>query len=228
MYEKTAIDEGLEFDPIAEAERITGRSYKEDASVTALGVLIGMQHREKVDAELFLNRDTNSYQQTCDEFCATVEDVGFQKVLEDPFTDPHSGRPELLRIYWMPGFLAFFTSFHGRANDAKIYFDFVPNEDGEFNHRALNQCSHGGTKSFRDGGAPRFECSYDFRQGLRNKIEQLRKCGTIPEKWEDVPFLWLCDYAQTEEEGYDYKAIANERISRLPEHVREMIGGACE
>jgi hypothetical protein len=222
MLEKTPIDEALGYDAIAEAEKLTGKSYKEDSAVAFLGLALTKIQREKTSAELFLNRDTDCFNQSWSEFCDVIEEIGFELVLSDPFSNPHNRNSEELRIYWMPGFLLRGTSYMGSPNDATMYFEFVPELKNYF--VALNGCSHGPTDKFRNGGPPHFVCSYDSRQGLRNKLDQLKAAGHVPEIWEDDPFLWLLDYKQTKKVGYDYKAINAERISRLPEHVRRMIG----
>ena len=54
-------------------------------------------------------------------------------------------------------------------------------------------------------------------------LGRLAKHGTFVSPWVERPFLWLLNYMDTKTEGYDYKAINEARIAKLPEHVRTCI-----
>jgi len=62
----------------------------------------------------------------------------------------------------------------------------------------------------------------DIREGLRNFLDGIADGVVSP--WKHVPFLWLLSHEDPKVEGYDYKAINEERIAMLPEHVRKDIG----
>ena len=42
--------------------------------------------------------------------------------------------------------------------------------------------------------------------------------------WKERPWLWLLNYMDSKEEGYDYNAINEQRIAALPTGVRVMRG----
>lgn len=227
-YALTPIEELMRVDPLAEAEKLTGRSYKEDGGVAALGMLISRRHQDILAAELLLNRDTNAYEQTADQFLEVVKDLGFEQVLElhfetrfRPEDEPQADR---FLVFHRRGILLKLDTYCGnRINSSAILLNWTPKEpDGSHWYPALENCSHGATY-MEDGSAPLLDVSFDCRQGLRDKLGQLEKHGTIPEKWQKVPFMWLLHHGDTRD-SYVYQDINRERIAMLPDHVREMIG----
>ena len=65
---------------------------------------------------------------------------------------------------------------------------------------------------------------HDGREALLFNLDRLRKHGDFLAPWIEQPFLWLLHYTDSKTDGYDYKAIARERIAMLPPWVQEMIG----
>ena len=91
------LDKILKTDALTEAEKITGKSYKEDDATMQLGFLMHMMKgREKKDA-LKARGDTYS-RQPFEEHCALIVGLGFEKVFEEPYADD-DGVPELMRAY---------------------------------------------------------------------------------------------------------------------------------
>jgi len=109
---KTELQEALEYDAIAEAEKLMGESYKDNDAVTLLGMHLMHKQREKKDALLFLNQDTNATRQTIPEFFTILESMGFTKVLE----------VGILHVFWKPGLLLKLDTFYERVNSGSCYF----------------------------------------------------------------------------------------------------------
>lgn len=65
----------------------------------------------------------------------------------------------------------------------------------------------------------------DSREAIRTRLEGLREQGKFLPVWEEKPFMWLLHYGDTKKEGYDYKAINQERIALLPVKIQEAIKG---
>ena len=65
---------------------------------------------------------------------------------------------------------------------------------------------------------------HDSREALLHNLERLEAEGHFIEPWAEQPFLWLLNYQDTKDEGYDYSKINARRIAQLPAHVQEMIG----
>jgi hypothetical protein len=55
-------------------------------------------------------------------------------------------------------------------------------------------------------------------------LENLFANGEFVNPWPALPFMWLLHHGDTKIEGYDYKAITDERIALLPENVLEGMG----
>ena len=63
----------------------------------------------------------------------------------------------------------------------------------------------------------------DIREGLKHKLATFTEHGEFVSPWVEQPFLWLVDYSQDDEPGYDYKVISQALIASLPAHVRAAI-----
>lgn len=213
------LEEALRFDPLAEAERITGKSYKESADTASLGLLLTQQQGERTDALLFLNRDTR-FNATLEEQLDVIKDLGFQKLAEGEIPTNVKEKPgDKWMIFWHRGVLLFLdTYFEGKTlNSGKVYLNYCGPRT------ALNRSSSGWAGEIE--GESVWDASYDIREGLRNYLEGIEAQGTILEKWIKPPFLWLLHYADTRVEGYDHKAITAARIALLPPEVQAAING---
>lgn len=217
------LTEMLKFDSLDVAEKITGESYKENDDVTALGMLLMMGNNSIKDEMLTAAGDTTYGSDFATQLALFLE-MGFEPVLVDPFdgTDYEGGViKETYMILWHPdGLLAEMESYQvTRRNTAKVYYCWKPNpeivDDGMW-----AMTSSGGP--FRDGIWPG---NHDAREGIKHNLENLRANGEFVTPWVADQFFWFLTYMDSKVEGYDYKAITDERISRLPQHVQDAIRG---
>jgi hypothetical protein len=212
------LDKRLRFDAIQSAEDLTGLdSHKTDLPVW-LGMML-MQANGKRKAELLTANLDSTFHSKLDYYEKVLAAEGFEKVLEmDIPHDPTHEREYQDRyfIYWHPdGLLLSFDSYGGDSvNGGNIYFNFKSDDPSEFWKLQL-PVSGGGHSGIVD--------SIDCREAIRYYLGQMRAHGTFLNPWEHRPFLWLLHYMDTKTEGYDYKAITEERIAMLPEHVRKAI-----
>lgn len=210
------IEAALDYDAIAEAERLMGGSYKKDDDVVVVGLNLMHRQRQTTNALLHLNRDTNVFDQTRLQWTAIVEDMGFELVLCDdiPVLEDKFSVGDKFRIWWHDGVLLVSDSYMDdkSVNGAKVYLNYRGPWEG------MHHCSHSAPI---DG--PVFTVDRDAREGLRFALEKMKGSGTILPRWERRGFLWLLHYNDTKDPDYDHKAITAERISRLPAHVREAI-----
>lgn len=226
--------EALAYDPMAEAEKTVGQYCKDpipENQVAALGLLLLQRQREKTDALLFLNDDTNAFTQSFEEFLGVVQRLGFEKVLEEEFQSRawNPGDPtqtEKYTVWWRDGLLLAVESYSGFSrpgvNSAKLYGFWQPTEKEDV-WDAMYGCSCGRIRTWQEGQPCIMHFSYDSREGLRNQLSLMESKGTFLSEWPEVPFLWLLTYMDSTVEGYDYKAITEERLARLPEHVKKAI-----
>ena len=208
----------LSFDPLAEAERVSGKSYKHDEGTLGLGMLLNLRHAEQKRAALAEAGDTH-FSSSWDEQMAVFADLGFTVLLVDQFRgrdypdDPAS--PERYAVLWHPdGILGTCESYRwsGR-NNAKIYYNLNIGENRDIWHATSSGHLSGDV----------WVGDHDVCEGLRFKIATLREVGTFLNPWAERPFLWLLTYVEPDVPSYDYKAITEARIARLPEHVQKAV-----
>jgi len=205
------LKEALAFDPIAEAERITGKSSKDDPSVVMLGLRLMHQHRHEKEALLFLNQDT-VFGAKLDKQVAALESMGFKLVLSEPIP----GTKDKWCIYWRDGALIFFDTFFGDGfNGGKCYVNYKGKIEG-------SPSSRGCVSYDEESGIGVFDGWEDVREGLRHKLEKMTDHGEILPVWVKRPFLWLLHY-QDETPGYNHMEITESRIAMLPEEIRSAI-----
>lgn len=210
---KQDIEKALSFDSIAEAERVTGKSYKEDSSVVWLGMALGRHQAQERGALLHLSDDTNSWSQSARKWFECVERMGFVPIYEEPIPDT----PDKIRIFWRDGVLLFSETYEERSiNSAKAYFNYKGPRDAMF------KCSNGFACEDEDGSEI-WEGSYDARDGLKFALNKMSEAGQILPEWRKAPFLWLLSYMDAKQLGYDYKAITASRVTKLPAHVQKAI-----
>lgn len=214
------VQELLNYDPLADAENQTGKSYKEDNHTTALGILLGMDHNMRLRSALEDNDDTH-YGIPFADVIRIFRSEGFEVVAHRPFTS-RDGEVEAFIILWNPaGILATMESYDGRTlNSAKIYYNLeVPNGE-TYSNVVSSGCLY--TPAY-DEGLYILVGYHDVREGLRHKLGRLRAAGTFLPNWVERPFLWLLCYTDQDEEDYDYEAINESTIAGLPEAVRRAI-----
>ena len=217
------IRELLSVDPLAEAERITGQSYKEDEGTSALGFLMHLEHSKRKEAALKAAADTH-FSMTYADACGVYSRLGFEKVGTFPFvgqawSDGEQPPQEELSVWWHADGLLLTAESHGgdRVNVSKVYYNVRPHEprpDGFWSRLSSHGPIEGSTARAGD---------HDAREGLAANLAGLREVGDFLPEWEARPFLWLLTYMDTKVEGYDYKAINEARIAGLPDHVRNAI-----
>lgn len=211
----TELLEVLHIDPLGVAEGLTGTSYKEDEDTQWLGFGIMQEKNSLVKAEL-LRRDDTVFFNDLDRYERIITHYGFEQVLDVPFTSRDV--EEHLYAYWHPyGLLLHFDTYKGvRVNGGKVQYCWKPADPDANNWWRLT--SSGGFYSGVWVG------HHDCREALIFNLENLFANGEFVNPWPALPFMWLLHHGDTKIEGYDYKAITDERIALLPENVLEGMG----
>lgn len=218
MNPKDAIEEALSFDPLAEAEALTGSSYKDDKDTGMLGMLFAISHNRQLNELLKASGDT-CHGNNFSEDMAVIEDLGFQLLCRETFDAPGSNgenTKEEWRIYWRDGILIFLDSFKGRLNSGSAYFNLLQAEDAPWPQGLSGGFSH------VEGG--RVACgSIDIREGFRHRLTQMEGQGTFLSKWVERPFLWLLHHRDVKSVPYIVEDIVRERLAMLPIEVQNAI-----
>ena len=213
----TDFNEMLKLDPLAEAEKLTGKSYKDDEATSALGMLMHMEHNDR-KREALNARDDTYYSISFDKTLQVFDDLGFVRVHDHTIVE--SNYDDIFVVLWHPdGVLATTESYRNgeSTNTAKIHYNWQ-----------IDDPSRGDLWDFISSGSwvsdSVLSGDHDVREGLRHIMNKFWANGAFLNPWIDRPFLWLLDYGQPKVVGYDYKAITNDLIAELPEPVRAMIG----
>lgn len=221
----------LDFDPLGQAEEITGSSYKDDEETTALGFALLQSRRKMVDAAL-LERGDTLFHNDLERYQFIIEDAGFEQVYSESFQARRGGHEEQYFIYWHPdGLLLAFDTYGGnRVNGANVHYNWRPQPNNDYWPRASSS-PH--CEDWDDPESPRtYAQSLDAREALLFNLTQLRENGEFLNPWLYEPMLWFLHHHGDPETigrygdpGYSQArddAQAN-RIARLPEHVRTAI-----
>lgn len=240
-----AIKAALEFDPLYEAERVVGESYKNNEAVAGLGMLFTVTAARQKEALLKAAGDT-TFQNKLDRYISIVKGAGFEQVLALPFQssrEPYFGEevnpPETLFVFaHREGMLLVFDTYRtDSVNGSELYFEITVNEPGKW--PSMTNASGEFTDYDRnnpENACSRFNGSFDAREGLLFHIREVRNAGTLHNPWENKnSWLWLNHYADShtaekirEREGYAaesafWKNNTKKRLEMLPAWVQEMI-----
>ena len=210
----------LRSDGIIDAEAMTGKSYKEDSTTLALGMVNHIVLNERKRALLSELGDTYFHIPWAD-FVHLLRDYGFEFVVERQFDyrDVHptfliAAHPQKKLLLCATSFL-WGTGGKETINSGTVYgMTRVPDE-GEWD--VLSGCSHG-----RSGGNRDF--SYDVREGLFLKLRDIEFALGPFLDWEDSDrFLWMRDYVQEKDE--DWRGDRDAFLQAAPSWVRGFVVG---
>ena len=207
-------DSALAYDPIAQAEKITGKRWSDDPTgdTSHLGFVLAMAHSSHKNGPLASQDDTR-LGITFADFKCIIADEGFIPSLEEPTVNG-----DTLVIYWHPKYSILIVSESYRAGDsinaAKMYYNIKDRRDDGALYKAMS------SGRFMDGV---LIGDHDIREGFRHKLSKLKLAGDFLPQWIERPFLWLLSYSDTKKPDYDHKAINAARITKLDTAIQKAI-----
>ena len=202
------LEQALRFDSLAEAEKITGRYSGESAETVLVGIGLAQQNNEVKSVLLKANNDTGSLGESWTDVMKIIADLGFQKIHEHLIKDS----ADIFCVFWhSEGILLKAESFMRSVNTIDAYMFF------EGDYESIPPSTHGS----ESGNI--YNIHLDGREGLRFNLNKLRGGGRFLPQWIRKPFLWLVDYQQKNEAGYDYKAITNGVLDSLPIDIQRAV-----
>lgn len=206
------IGAALRFDPLGEAERLTGDSYKTDPATMALGIGLLMESGARKSQLLESNDDTR-FSIDFDEARRIFASLGFRELVEIPTVSQYSPSEAMTFIVaWSnDGVLMDFDSFDGRLNSGKIHYNWRPNRKLE------DRWSFMSSGRWRADGI--LVGDHDIREGLRHTLGRMRSVGEFLSPWVEQPFLWLNPHHED-----DYKSATASVLAMLPADVRTAVG----
>lgn len=213
----------LRFDPIATAERLTGR-VGGDPGMLASAAWLASAHADAKQYALTATGDTWDGSRF-DEHLAVFEALGFQRVLDDPFTG-RDDQVEHFVVLWHPdGILGSCESYGSTraTNSSHIVYAWRPHDpEGDWCYRLV---SSGGLENGVWYGY------HDTREGLRHTIAGFRGAGEFVSPWERErrwPYRWTFLGTYMEWDGGKgrerWDEVRAARFNRLPREIREALG----
>lgn len=235
MKESTITSNILNLDPLLAAEKITGKSYKEDRETSVLGMFIN-QMKSKV-VEGIRRGDNDTYHRIgWDEFKKLIVSRGFTIDFQQRFDfDYEEDRPRPEEIIAHRGFvLLHATSFmwshkdEETLNGGHIYFQTVGNLSnimggqfrvsggcvghldipGDYDYIKISDKSLDKDR-FIHGG------SFDVRDGLFSCLDGIEAIST-PVPIEKDQFIWCVNYHEDKVQGYNREQITRSKIQTVP------------
>lgn len=184
----TEFEDLLHYDPLWEAEKITGKSYKDDEATNALGFLLLQSHASKKREELALRGDF--YRDIpFTEAVDIARDMGFEPVWAHIGTSEYGNKQKTV-VMWSDGILLVMNSYRYSLNSARIFFNWRPfsgksDEFGPiFNFPISGGMEHRGSGFDDIEGDPWvFVGNLHVGEGFKHHVESLRASGELLTEW---------------------------------------------
>lgn len=219
-------DDILNFDPLWEAEKVTGLSYKEDPGTEGLGFLLHMEHTKRKREELALRGDTYwgmPYLDALEVFLGQ----GFVPVWTLAYTDERGNKRQAVAM-WSEGVLLLADSYDGNLNHAHIEFNWRPKDGSDdFSPFFANQISGG--MEHRGEGFDDIEgdpwvgvADIHIGEGFIHKLEKLRASGELLTTWYVTDNL-LGIYSINRPDNHDNNLPWEKQIARIKQTIRERV-----
>lgn len=214
-------DKLIDFDPLNEAESLTGKSYKEDESTAALGTFLHLEKMKEVQMEMAL-RDDFHYSISWKDSLRILNELGFEEIYSKSFNRELCGflYNDCYKIFWKDGVLLTHESFRNSevVNRTQFYFNWIP-DDGDIPPRSSGHFFFPHERSSEGrvwiGNKLIFE-------GLRNDLQVMESTGEFLETWVESPRLRLIPES-VEVDFEEGRRLTGEVISELPEKVQKSI-----
>jgi hypothetical protein len=240
MTNDDALHKLLNMDPLLEAEKLTGKSYKEDADTSGIGMLLHMQKGDAVRREMEERDDTHYSTPFADTLRIYLEE-GFVPIFERTYKDSRWDRDETTdyKVLWRNGVIAAIESYGGgdrvpTTNTNSIYGNWHPNEglESRWDFTSSGHFSRHGegydeyeTEEERAADPWVWVGHWDMRTGLRHTLNRLDNNGKWLTEWVDDPWLWLHSYTEERDDNgkLDLDALTAQKVAEFPEDIKNMI-----
>jgi hypothetical protein len=168
----------LSVDPIAEAEKLTGKSCKNNGNTMELGMYLQLAHSDEKKTALHFADDT-TMSNDLERYLRIVYEEGFEKLLEVPFVNHYyPDIEEKLFVFWhTDGILLSFDTYRStQVNGGNFHYNWKP-FPGWFSAGQPRVTWSGGWNVPNKDGAPKFP---DYRE-MHPYPEDFQKLTTDPE-----------------------------------------------
>jgi len=230
---KDEIQKLMDVDPLEAAEKITGKSYKEDGNTVSLGLFLQLEKSKNMQALMDLTDDTK-FSDDMEKHLRISKELGFNIIYEEieciknKYQEGDSYLETFYVLWHDDGILMTCDTYCTKhRNSATIYYNLESKVEFDSFYRVISSGHYAKNRSVLVG-------SHDAREGLRHTINNLRAVGNFLPVWIDDPRPWMSPYWDTTDwqhgSGIDYKGreaerkkIVDARIIKFPQHVRDAI-----
>jgi hypothetical protein len=181
-------DSILHFDPLLEAEKVTGKSYKEDPGTQGLGFLLLQESAQRKKDELMLRGDfyrNIPFTEAVD----IARDAGFTPVWVHHGPSNY-GDPQHTIMLWSDGILLKINDYRGNLNEAYIFFNWRPFSGKSNEFAPIFQFPISGGMEHKGEGFDDIEGdpwvfvgNIHVVEGFKHYVEKLRASGEILTEW---------------------------------------------
>lgn len=193
----STVERALKTDPIHAAEKVTGKSYKDDEATSMLGLLMSIEHNESKRAILGEHDDTH-FGITWLNFLRIIEEEGF--IIESLTDFDYEGcKLHHLVAVHPDGIIIVADSFRGSAdsfrwsadedevvNSAEMYYRLKLSPDVEDAWKVVSS----GSFDRNEDGDSILSGHHDIREGFRHNLGRLRQAGTFLSRWSGG-YFWI-------------------------------------
>ena len=219
------IKKALAFDPLNEAEKQTGKSYKTDNDTTMLGFELMQRNTQEINS-LLKRCDDTIFSHSVDDYLRIVSDIGFETLVHFYFESENEKSNQYFLFFHRELAILMVTDTYTILEDETInrsdmYFNWRPNSDNR------DGTSSGHFHGFSYDKKESIWIGHnDSRLALRTQIEELKEHGTFVTPWIEQPFLYLVHHGDKNSKipAVDgCNPITKARIECLPEDVIAVI-----
>jgi hypothetical protein len=210
------IKRAIEFDPINYVEKIEGGAVGENGRTTARALATHLSHSKEKEEILKSEGDTTLSMET-EAYKEKVEEIGFEKIISEPFESPLSDVEETAFVYWLDGMLLFWDTFDGVRNSASIYSSAIVSE----NRDTYLPRKFGGSFQKIDGDVI-WAGKFDAREAIKYKVSRLLEWSEqVLSQWRVHPSTVFLAHSGEWKSDKDPGKSQEERMSRLPDWLQD-------
>lgn len=214
------LDSLLNFDGLNAAEKMSGKSYKEDEGTAMLGLFLGMTKNRQLADRLAKSRDT-FVGITARDFLVRLKEEGFEIARSYPVAERdtlyiHVKRDEGLVIIW--------ETYRGEdsINSGNVLFNLQFRNPDEAHY--ITNVSGGLARLGPNDKRKIFVGDYDIREALFYKLNEMRSVGDFLPLWVEKPWKKILSYADWKmEKKEDRDALHEQRMSELPKWLKDLM-----
>jgi hypothetical protein len=205
----------LNYDPLYEAEKVTGKSYKEDEITSKVGFInMGCNNRKK---ETALKEIKDTYFNIPVQECVEIfQNYGYKSI----YVDTHDGEYGLDIFYVMYNkdiySIVTFDSFIGnKINSGEMYINVDFGSDENMKYLWKIPCSSSPLKSYKFGRS----IHLDIREGAITKLKSILTNGNPIKNINENVWYWGVPYWINEKSEISRQEYVYNYLKTLPSYV---------